>query len=288
MLNDWKKTRIQTFILISIAAGTFTLSGNTVNGQTPAAVLSHNVVDNNAAYDIIFRTASAGAIKTVEMTFPEGTNIENATLLEVNGIGQGESSATGQTWIYAISNPVNIPSDTSLRFEIWNIINPRVPGNYTVEVTTKDSGGGTIDSARSTPYQIKQIRGAQIMDNDITALDLMNAAVNTYKIGDGQVKTGNIANKGVTTDKIAPDAVTGTEISGVRKLIFSSCTVDPTIPSTGNQHIIEFNCDVPGASTDDNVLITSGYNNPCVDIRYAYVAQVNLVHMWAWNVCYTS
>ena len=54
-----------------------------------SALQSNNIVNTRVAYDIIFKTASGGAIKNVEMTFPPGTDIRNATILEVSGIGRG-------------------------------------------------------------------------------------------------------------------------------------------------------------------------------------------------------
>ena len=54
-----------------------------------SALQSNNIVNTRVAYDIIFKTASGGAIKNVEMTFPPGIDIRNATILEVSGIGRG-------------------------------------------------------------------------------------------------------------------------------------------------------------------------------------------------------
>ena len=135
-----------------------------------SAVQADNIVNTRTAYDIIFRTASAGAIKTVEMTFPTGTNIGSATMLEVSGIGQGGTSVggpNGLTLIYTVANPVNVPSGVFLRFEAWKILNPSTPGTYTVQVVTKDSGGAEIDSGTSATYQIKQITTNDIADNAI-------------------------------------------------------------------------------------------------------------------------
>jgi hypothetical protein len=56
-----------------------------------------NIVNSKAYYDISFRTATAGAIKTVEIDFPPGTYVGAATLIETVGLGAGTIAASGTT-----------------------------------------------------------------------------------------------------------------------------------------------------------------------------------------------
>jgi hypothetical protein len=56
-----------------------------------------NIVNSKAYYDISFRTATAGTIKTVEIDFPPGTYVGAATLIETVGLGAGTIAASGTT-----------------------------------------------------------------------------------------------------------------------------------------------------------------------------------------------
>ncbi len=51
---------------------------------------TNNIVNTNSFYDVVFLTASAGAIKKIEVTFPAGTTIPNSAFFnEAEGIGHG-------------------------------------------------------------------------------------------------------------------------------------------------------------------------------------------------------
>ena len=104
------------------------------------------------------------------MAFPQGTTL-SSRVVEVSGVGPGSFAISGQTLTYTIATPVNVPTNTLLRFEVWNINNPVTPASgLTVQVATKDSGGGTIDSGTSVAYSIKQIGTGDIADSAITSL----------------------------------------------------------------------------------------------------------------------
>ena len=204
------------------------------------------------------------------MTFPSNTAIGGATTIEASGVGTGSTSKSGQTVIYSVTNAVNIPAGVILRLEVWNLINPTTPAaNLAVQVVTKDSGGGTIDSGTSNAILIKQIGTGDIADNAITTTQfsskLADNAVTTSKIAsdavtgakilDGSVTSGDIGINTITTPKIATDSVTADKIAGVTKLIFVSCTLDfPNIPP---QTSSSQNCSVPGLSGTDTVVATN-------------------------------
>lgn len=260
-----------------------------------SALQSNNIVNTRVAYDIIFRAASAGAIKTVEMTFPPGTSIRNATVLEVSGIGRGATSVNGQTLIYTVANPVNVPINVFLRFEVWNVVNPPTPNpNLAVHVTTKNSVGGEIDSGTSASYSIKQILTSDIANNAILGSKIRDGEIKSADIAGNTITSGNLADSAVTTSKIATDAVTADRIAGVSKLIFQSCDGNPT-PIAPNQ-IIAVQCTVPGASLQDNILITTPFvclggdpnQNPppsgrCLEILGGRVSNAGVVSIFIIN-----
>lgn len=189
-ITDNSTSEIETITSLPAEAQSGSSLSSSAIATNVSAVQSNNIVNTKAAYDIIFRTASAGAIKTIEMTFPARTNVQNAPIVEVSGIGRGTSSVNAQTMTYTVTNAVNVPINTFLRFEIWNIVNsPTANPNLAIQVTTKNSVGGVIDSGTSASYSIKQI----------------------------------------TRGDIATDAVTADKIAGVSKLIFQSCDGNPTV-----------------------------------------------------------
>ena len=245
-----------------------------------ASVQSNNIVNTRTAYDILFRTASAGAIKTVEMTFPSGTTLSNR-VLEVSGVGPGTSTISGQTLIYTITSPISVPGNTLLRFEVWNVNNPtQALASYAVKVSTKDSVGGTIDSGTSAAYSIKQIGTGDIANNAITSAKIQDGqvgtsdladnsvsttqfsskladgavttpkiaqdAVTTSRIKDLQVTESKIGNGAVTANKLATDSVAADEIVGVSKLIYAQCKLDYTTIPVGT--VQGQTCTIPGAS----------------------------------------
>jgi hypothetical protein len=132
---------------------------------------TNNIVTTNSFYDIVFTTATAGAIKTIEVTFPAGTTIPSALVNEVEGIGPGSASKTGPTTItYTVANAVNVPAGTRIRLEITNINNPVNPSaSYTVMVTTKNAANTPIDGPTpSTAFTMKQLGASIIAPGSIT------------------------------------------------------------------------------------------------------------------------
>lgn len=70
-----------------------------------------NFVSSKAYYDISFRTATAGAIKSVVMDFPAGTSVGSALVVEATGIGPGTLAASaGKVLTYTVTNAVNVPA----------------------------------------------------------------------------------------------------------------------------------------------------------------------------------
>jgi hypothetical protein len=141
---------------------------------------TNNIVNTNSFYDVVFLTATAGAIKTIQVTFPAGTTIPNGAFFnEAEGIGPGTASKSGQTITYTVNNAVNVPAGTKIRLEFANINNPLSPSaNYQVTVRTRNAANTPIDGPTpSTAYTMKQIGVNTIA----------NIAVTTPKISDGAI-----------------------------------------------------------------------------------------------------
>jgi cytoskeletal protein RodZ len=146
-----------------------------------AARQSNNIVNTNTYYDIIFVTSTTAAIKEIRVTFPAGTDVSTARLVEVEGIGNslhdklmiGPSTISGQTVTYNIQSAdvTTIPAGTQIRLELSNIVNPSSPGNgYTVTVETRGTSNNVIDGpTQSFTYPIKQIGSSDIAGNSITS-----------------------------------------------------------------------------------------------------------------------
>ncbi|MGH9978021.1 MAG: hypothetical protein ACRD8Z_19635 [Nitrososphaeraceae archaeon] len=200
---------------------------------------TNNIVNTNTYYDIIFNTATTAAIKAIRVTFPAGTDVSIARLVEAEGIGKGvvgPGSIVGQTVRYIVNGAevTTIPAGTQIRLELANIVNPSSPGNgYKVTVETRDASNTIIDGpSESFAYPIKQIGNSDITNNAIT----------TGKIADGSVGTNDIANNAVTAGKISPtfmqskillDGQNGWNPSGTAT---SWNIVDASV-NTGNSHV---------------------------------------------------
>jgi hypothetical protein len=173
-----------------------------------------NIVDSKSYYDIMFRTTTAGIIKTIEMDFPAGTNVGSSLLVEAVGIGPGTIGfSAGEIVTYTVTNPVNVPANTKIRIQLSNINNPPNPStSLTVSITTRDSANVIIDGPTPTnAYNIKQIGTGQIADGAVTNAKIANSAVTTGKIGNGEITTPKIEDNAVTSPKIADGSVTSTK-----------------------------------------------------------------------------
>ena len=116
----------------TLAPSTIGQDGGDFTAQAPLSSLTarptNNIVNTNSFYDVVFLTATAGAIKTIQVTFPAGTTIPSGAFFnEAEGIGPGTASKSGQTITYTVTNAVNVPAGTKIRLEFANINNPLSP-----------------------------------------------------------------------------------------------------------------------------------------------------------------
>jgi Matrixin len=186
---------------------------------------TNNFVASKAYYDISFRTATAGAIKSVVMDFPTGTAVGSALVVEAVGLGPGTLAASaGEVLTYTVTNAVNVPALTNIRIQISNINNPSTPsGSLTVSITTRNAANSVIDGPTPTSaYNLVQVGNAQIAPG----------AVTTTKIATGAVSSTDIAQsfmKRVTLNDDAAGHAKGWDPNGAFEIftISDSNAIDP-------------------------------------------------------------
>jgi hypothetical protein len=156
---------------------------------------TENLVNSKTYYDISFRTATAGVIKTLQLAFPVGTYVGAAVLIETVGIGPGTiaasgTTATGMTLTYTVTNEGNVPALTRIRIQVANVNNPPDPSNsLTVMITTRDSANNVIDGPTATnAYNIRQIVTTEIANNAVTTNKIADDSVNEAKIKEDLVQ----------------------------------------------------------------------------------------------------
>jgi hypothetical protein len=152
---------------------------------------TNNFVASKAYYDISFRTATAGAIKTITMDSPTGTSVGSALIVEAVGIGPGTLAASaGEVLTYTVTNAVNVPALTNIRIQISNINNPPTPsGSFTVSITTRNAANAIIDGPTATSaYNMVQIGNAQIAPGAVTTSKIATGAVGQTDVAESFMK----------------------------------------------------------------------------------------------------
>ncbi len=168
-----------------------------VNAAYGAGVLTNvfalpadNIFSTKTYYTIAFTTATVGAIREIEMTFPAGFNVATAKLLEVQGIGAGSLSVLGQVVKYTVSSPVSIPAQKAIKLSLADITNSAITSNQ-VSVTTKAFSGPNIaivdGPTNSAVFTLIQVSNPMIGANTITAPKLTANSVDSSKISDGSI-----------------------------------------------------------------------------------------------------
>ena len=109
--------------------------------------------------------------------------------------------------------------------------------------------------------------------------DLAGNAVTAPKIKDGEVKAA----------EIAPDAVGGSELIGVTKLLFGRCvpTSDQRTTVMDPNDFEDVNCTISGVDSDDSAVATINASVPCFYIGDT-TAETNNVQVVIVNGCGTS
>jgi hypothetical protein len=135
-----------------------------------AILPSNNIVNTRTTYDIMFKTATTGTIKTLHMTFPNSFDVSAATrVIERSGIGSGSLSAPSCSISscelkYTVSSPVSVPAGTTIRLEIGRIVNSDTAGSFKVGISTEAQV--ILDGPTQSPsFPIKDITGNDVSPN---------------------------------------------------------------------------------------------------------------------------
>jgi hypothetical protein len=160
------------------------------------ALPADNLFSTKTYYTIAFTTATAGSINVIEMTFPAGFNVASAKLLEVQGIGAGSLSVSGQTVKYTISSAVSVPAQRAIKISMADITNSAITSNQ-VAVTTKAFSGPNIvildGPTNSAVFTLIQVSNPMIGANTITAPKLVANSVDSSKISDGSIGKADVS-----------------------------------------------------------------------------------------------
>jgi hypothetical protein len=219
---------------------------------------TNNIVNTNSFYDVVFLTATAGAIKFIQVTFPAGTIVPtSATFNEAEGIGPGFiSQVSGQTVTYTVNNAVNVPAGTKIRLEFANINNPLSPSaNYKVTVTTRNAANAIIDGpTQSTAYTMKQIGSNAIAQSFMKKVRLLdNAAGNARGWNPNGAQQGfgitepAVSNTGTSLVSMTVDSFgsIGCFVSGYSTgMFFTTCEFAPAEGSLLDYVVINLPADV--------------------------------------------
>jgi hypothetical protein len=285
MNKERPKWKILSFSLIGILIGSTTTIGISVFFQTPQQLLNSNnspvtgqqevnapslvnaaygagVLTNVFAlpadnlfsaktyYTIAFTTATTGAIRDIEMTFPVGFNVASAKLLQVLSIGTGSLSVSGQVVKYTVSSPVSIPASTAIKISIADITNAATTSNQ-VAVTTKAVSGPNVvildGPTNSATFTLIQVSNAVLASNAVTAPKIAANSVDNTKIQDGQVTVADLAANSVDASKIRDGTIGKAEVSTafIKKV---------TIPDENTGNILGWNPD--GRTSTFNIIDT--------------------------------
>ena len=142
---------------------------------------TNNIVNTRTTYDIFFVTATTGTIKFIQMTFPSGSSVDTATLIERSGIGTGSiSTPSANQVIYSVTNPVSVPAGTTIRLQIAKIANLNTEDDTVrVSITTQDANQAIIDGpTNSFSFPIKAING-----NDVSPGFMIRKTLNVGTAG---------------------------------------------------------------------------------------------------------
>ncbi len=192
----------------AMAPSTISQGGSDFTTQAPllgpATFRSTDIVSSRAIYEIQFITTTTGVIDKIDITFPLGTVVAAAGIIERVGIGPGSLTKSGATVTLDVHTPVSIPAGTFIRLEMVDIGNPSLPANYKVSVTTRDPANVPIDGPSLSPaYTIRQVSTGMITDGAVTSGDIANSAVTEPRVSDGAITTPKVADGAITSTKPA-------------------------------------------------------------------------------------
>ncbi len=243
--------------------------------RMPSAIPSNNLVSTTSTYEITFNTATAGPIKTVKITFPDGYNVAGTKLVEKEGIGAGSINVVGNTVTYSVNSPVNNPVGALIRLELSNIVNKITTASSSVSISTNNVNGVTIDGPTTAVVPLKQIRTDDIANNAVTSTKIGSNSITSQKILDGQVTAEKLSPTLMYTKRLLDTSCVSGEPGGIVGPIGWCPSGQP-----GNTHFIIKDDDLQQVAFNQpkNILVSfPGTNTNCwantgaSDPRYMFV-----------------
>ena len=144
------------------------------------------------------------------MKFPSGFDVSSANLIEVQGIGGGSLSVSGQVVKYTVISPVPITAPKAIKIMIAGITNAATISNQ-VTVSTIDNSIPNIvildGPTNSAPFTLIPVKNAMIDNLAVTSPKMVDNSITSSKIQDGQVATSDVANGAITSNKLDNNSV---------------------------------------------------------------------------------
>ena len=118
--------------------------------------------------------------------------------------------------------------------------------------------GSFAASPELRAYAANTVFSTDIVDGQVKTADLGASAVTAAKIKDGEVKAA----------EIAADAVGGSELQGVRKLLFGQCTLTSSENSVSviSGGVLAIDCSISGVQDGDSAVATLTQGSSCFDV----------------------
>jgi hypothetical protein len=139
--------------------------------------------------------------------------------------------------------------------------------------------GAFLASPELRAYAANTVGSADIINESILSADIKNGEVKTDDIAPSAVGSLRIKDNDVKAQDIAADAVGASELQGVSKLIFGTCSL--TFPD--NSGISGASCPITGARPGDRVVATVESTFQCGNtplLHSAYVISNDVVHLY--------
>jgi hypothetical protein len=258
------------------------------------ALPTDNIFSSKSYYTIVFTTATTGSIRTVDMRFPSGFDISSAKLIEVQGIGSGSLSVSGQVVKYTVTSPVPITAPKAIKIMMAGITNAATISNQ-VTVSTIDNNNINIvildGPTNSAPFTLTPVKNTMIDNLAVTSPKMADNSITSSKIQDGQVATSDVASgaitsnkldnnsvntvcdQGICTSKLADNAVVSSKIEpgAVRPQVTPRFGSVITIPAGGS-----FASGVGGCGVDE-LIVGGGYKSESgrINMLESYLSPAN-------------
>jgi hypothetical protein len=180
------------------------------------ALPTDNIFSSKSYYSIAFTTATTGTIKTIEMAFPAGFNVASAKLVQVQNIGVGSLSVSGQVVKYTVATPVSVAAPKAIQIMIADITNAATSSNR-VSVTTRDNSlpnPAVLDGpTNSATFTLIQVSNAMLAANSVTLPKIAGNSIDSARIQNGQVKLADLAANSVDGSKIVDSTITKSDVA---------------------------------------------------------------------------